>query len=176
MPNPIKKTKIKHIFLLLFTIPFAFSFFNNFTIPLNNVISLLRHNQKDVNISQYRLSFIVNTLSEIAKMPIDKKKKTLLWIPKSNQEYWNSMTNCRAIPFIAPSLTGIAMLDGVLPENCQELNYGYSVYKNRKYTPLSPNPDQNELCRATLERGFSQLIILKSNQENTIEQIKLQCQ
>lgn len=59
---------------------------------------------------------IIKTLIEFGNLNPKEKKKTALFISQSNSAYWN-MTSIYTYkePFVAPAISGLAMIDGIRP-------------------------------------------------------------
>ncbi len=98
-------------------------------------------------------------LQELSRLPIREKRKTLIYIPKSNKPFWKFLKACRTIPFIVPAITGMAMLDGLPDMDCETRYYGYGVYKDPTRTSHS-RPEPETICQKALSKGFSEVIML----------------
>ncbi len=88
----------------------------------------------------------------------DDKADTALYIPRDHP-YWALMSQddqpqtCPPIGFVAPALTGMALIDGVPNGHCSEIQgYGYSAYTEA----LVP------LCDRAHEYGLSRVLVLDS--------------
>ncbi|RKZ72109.1 MAG: hypothetical protein DRQ57_17830, partial [Gammaproteobacteria bacterium] len=109
---------------------------------------------------------IIDLLRQIGKnMPLSEKKKTLVFIPQSNKDFWNAkLEECYAVPFSVPAMTGMAMLDGLPPTRCQPKGaYGYESYENNGIRTKKQTNTQNKvLCSKALDKGFSQVLRIDS--------------
>ncbi len=106
---------------------------------------------------------IINLLRQIGKdMPLSEKKKTLVFIPQSNKDFWNAkLEECYAVPFSVPAMTGMAMLDGLPPTHCQPKGaYGYESYEN--FGVRTEKQNTKALCSKALDKGFSQVLRIDS--------------
>ena len=109
---------------------------------------------------------IIELLREIDKMPLAEKRKSLLFIPQDNLYFWQlSDIGRRRIPFAAPALSGIAMIDGLPPVefNADLIYYGYRSYQLRD----QQQPNFEEYIGRILDRarqaGYHQVIVLKKS-------------
>jgi hypothetical protein len=82
---------------------------------------------------------------------------------------------CDAIPFIVPAITGMAMLDGVPVESCQAKNYGYKLYHLRKESQSEIDKTREVLCKKANNRGFSQIIVIDSDDRQNIIRSDFSC-
>ncbi|MDM8561939.1 hypothetical protein QUF54_01130, partial [Candidatus Marithioploca araucensis] len=92
--------------------------------------------------------------------PLSEKKKTLVFIPQSNTDFWNAKIEiCYAIPFSVPAITGMAMLDGLPPIHCKPNGFAYESYENAGLrTKKQTNTNDKALCSKALDKGFSQVL------------------
>jgi len=110
---------------------------------------------------------VIEALEKLADLPTDQKRQTLLFIPKSNRLYWDlPATACKAVPFIAPAVTGIAMMGGLPGDDCtDQRQYGYEVYRK----PGDARRDQSaDLCVLARQKGFCRIIIFDSDASEEI--------
>jgi hypothetical protein len=113
---------------------------------------------------------MVKALEEISRIPDSVKAQSLLFIPKSVTAYWNLHTLCRNVPFIAPCITGIAIINGLPEKGCEHRYYGYESYPNADYLNWgNREPNLDELRHAVIEKGFSKLVVVRQGPENIIE-------
>jgi hypothetical protein len=125
---------------------------------------------------------LIHALENLQNLSLTEKRKSLLFIPQSNHLYWQWLQAnqhypvCKFIPFIAPSLTGISLLDGLPARNCSAVyGYGFEIYppRNNRY-PLSKY-DPPQLCRQAVLKGFSQVIVIDADSDNQITVNKINC-
>jgi len=112
----------------------------------------------------------IEKLVKLYDLPTAEKRVTLLYIPKTNRVYWDLFgADPRdrgrppwATPFVAPALSGLALLDG-LPDP-QDLppggEYGYGVYARAKETGRPSDQHKEELGRRAAEMGFRRILVL----------------
>ena len=110
---------------------------------------------------------IVPLLQSLDRLPLAEKRRSLLYIPKSNRQFWDLLHDAYSPkdgPFVAPALSGIAMIDGLYdrPEGDFWSGYGYQHYtyplEKQKQPPLDEYLPQ--LKRRCAEFGMNQLIVI----------------
>jgi hypothetical protein len=112
-------------------------------------------------------------LLELDKIPLSEKRKTLLFIPRSNKLYWDRL-HPRSIPMVAPALTGIAMIDGLPGQSTAAEKefpghmWGLYRYKANTIDPSSIDASPEKVYSRVLEKGFSKLIIIENRDGNTV--------
>jgi hypothetical protein len=112
------------------------------------------------------VSSVMVALESLAELPREVKQKSLLFIPQSNRLYWDMQDRCSAGPFVAPAVSGLALLDGMPDASCAVSAYGYDAYTPR----TGPQDPYN--ARTLCERAghFDQVIILdEALQTSTID-------
>lgn len=119
---------------------------------------------------------MLETLIALDDLPLSEKRKSVLFIPQTNATYWGLSDDCDKVPFIAPALSGIAMLDHLPVEGCRAITYGYNDYTLRS-GPQSLNPnDTDQLCQRARSMGFSRVIVLlNTTDDGSIERRDLSC-
>ena len=123
------------------------------------VVELDKHLRTDKN--------IITLLRDLDRLPLEEKRRTLLYIPKTNRQFWDLLHapySPKDGPFVAPALSGIAMLDGLYdrPEGDIWSAYGYQHYpcpiEKQKQPPLDEYlPVLKKRCAAL---GMNQLIVI----------------
>lgn len=99
---------------------------------------------------------LFDALHQIEELPRSVKRRSLLYIPSSNDEYWR-LGSHGIIPFAAPALTGMAMLDGI--PSFEDIDRRYRGFPS--YIPheqLSKDP-----CQRAVALGFHQLFVIEPN-------------
>lgn len=99
---------------------------------------------------------IVRALLKLGEMPRVTKQHTAIYIPKSNQYYWQwgevGRHKCMQLPFISIMLTGMNLLHGDYIKGCpvpwSKNDYEKQIYSDR------------ELCKYAVERRMWQVIVL----------------
>jgi hypothetical protein len=137
---------------------------------LSQAAEILRQTAADVEARMKTDKKIVAALSELDAMPLAEKRRSLLFIPKSNRQYWELVHGPywpKDGPLVAPALSGVAMIDGLyMPAKDDPwLGYGYHTYSKEDASRPQPPLSQNLplLRRQSAQRGFSQLIVIDSD-------------
>jgi hypothetical protein len=103
---------------------------------------------------------LLRELLHLRELPLDEKRRSALFIPQSNSIYWN-LGSCLSVSFIAPALSGMALVDGMPPLECSRkfIDYGGLQYYSARRS-LSQNLARGELCERALHLGFDRLWLL----------------
>jgi hypothetical protein len=129
---------------------------------------------------------LADTFAELRALPQAEKARTALFIPQSNRQYWELFSICAKVPFAAPALSGLALLDG-LPRDCTLLFYGYWTYpqpvQRIATTVVAADgavlevqaTDPDTLCAAARSKGFSRVIVFATNAEQAPVTSSLSC-
>jgi hypothetical protein len=107
----------------------------------------------------------IKMLISLYRLPEGEKRVTLLHIPKTNRAYWDLLDISNppwVTPFVAPALSGLALLDGLPePEDWPEGGlYGYRDYNRSNETMRSPGRDKSVLCAKAQMMGFKRVLVL----------------
>lgn len=154
----------KMLLFCFFIVPLFLSFYKfNFSMPIRNFfykLNVLKNAIVRESLNTNSKFKMVNLLQELNSIPLHEKKETLLYIPRSNKNYWN-LLSCYATPLLAPALSGLAMVDGVPNANCSIVGFGYEYYERPKKTKKIESV--NEICQKVIKLGFKKLKYLKTN-------------
>ncbi len=167
------------IVLILFLIPFIYTIYHNGKVQFREYrlqANTLKNQSVDITSKEYQ---ILNILENLNKLPLSQKRNSLLFIPQNNLAYWNlshgdTTYRCKYVPFIAPALSGISMIDGLPTVNCNAKYYGYDDYIIRAKEQTDIDRSKNSLCSKALEKGFNNIIRIDQNEEG-FQQIKIIC-
>ncbi len=117
---------------------------------------------------------LMEALYKLSLLSIEEKRRTLVYIPKTNRIFWKAFHRCKTVPFLIPSMTGMAMLHGLPDTECETNYYGYDVYE--RSAMLKHEEKSTEiLCREATLKGFSAVIILTQNEHGELSLHKTQC-
>jgi hypothetical protein len=114
-------------------------------------------------------------------MPLSQKRSSILFIPKSNRQFWDLLHGPfwpLEGPLIAPALSGIAMIDGLpIPPPGNSVYYGYDRYPQSEPVRQQPPLDQYlpVLRRRCSSMGFKQLIVIDSSPDGRCWEQKYAC-
>jgi hypothetical protein len=124
---------------------------------------------------------VLTLLRELDEMPLSEKRRSLLFIPRTNQQFWQLLHGPRWPldgPLVAPALSGVAMIDGlVVLEKMGEQFYGYPKYP--QVDPSRPQPPLDEYLPVLRSRcarmGFKQLIVIDNGKDGLSRERKYDC-
>lgn len=124
---------------------------------------------------------VIALLSSLDEMPLSEKRRSLLFIPKSNKQYWDLVHGPRwplDSLLVAPALSGIALIDGLVTlEKMGEQFYGYPKYP--QVDPARRQPPLDEylpvLRRRCADMGFTQLIVIDNDKDGRSRERKYSC-
>lgn len=105
---------------------------------------------------------VLTCLSRIAHWPEQQRRGMVLYIPKTNRWYWDMrQSDSGVISFIAPAMSGLAMVDG-LPEyndvQYAAVGWGYPEYNLPTSAEMTGNT-QGQVVMTAREFGFRELLI-----------------
>jgi hypothetical protein len=114
---------------------------------------------------------ILTQLNRLAELPTARKRQSILYIPLDADIYWKLLPRCQAVPFVAPSITGVALLDGLPKADCDlrenpAINH-YAVYALRSRNDAPQVKDPERLCMTARSKGFSSMATLDQGKGNS---------
>lgn len=173
-PPPPKSLPRSSILLRLTLVAgFLVALFNVFATRQSFQQMQVIHSEKPVSRQE-----LLDALYELSQLPIAEKRESLLFIPARNNLYWRWPDQiCQASSFIAPAITGIALVDGLPRSDCEAVNYGFAAYEirsNRERNQLRTNPDA--LCQVVRAEGFSRVIVIDSDSNQRVVVERRKCQ
>ncbi len=125
---------------------------------------------------------IITILSSLDEMPLAEKRRSLLFIPKSNRQYWDLLHGPywpKDGTFVGPALSGVAMIDGlyVPAKDDPWVGHGYSHYSKPTASHVQPPLPQYlaTLRSRCAHMGFSQLIVIDSDRSGMLTLRKYNC-
>ena len=125
---------------------------------------------------------VLKLLRSLDEMPLSEKRASLLFIPKSNRQFWQLLHGPRSPldkPLVAPALSGVAMIDGLCDTTSETewVAYGYPSYPrpdpSRRQPPLE---EYLPILRSRCARmGFKQLIVIDQGQDGLSREQRYEC-
>lgn len=174
--NNLGKIRVNHLIIVLVLAPFFYTFAQNYLLPFKALLSANLATSRSFSSLETTKNYkIIKILQDLGNLPLSEKKKTLLFIPQSNRLYWDLDEKCSINPFIAPALTGMAMIDGLPAADCKTRYYGYESYQLRKEPQSSLDKTKETLCQKAIAKGFSQVIVIDVDPNHNILQSNLSC-
>ena len=125
---------------------------------------------------------VLDLLRSIDEMPLSEKRASLLYIPKSNRQFWELLHGPfwpLDSPLVAPALGGVAMIDGLCEPtpDTRWYWYNYSLYPKPDFSRRQPPLDQYlpVLRSRCAQLGFKQLIVIDTGPDDLSRQQKYDC-
>ena len=106
----------------------------------------------------------VTGLLSLAGMPLSEKRRTAVFVPQTEGKYWSILARpnaCGFSGFVVPSLTGIAMIDGMPDSQCKlSPYYGLSLFEKRAGLQSAADITPPKLCTRAAAKGFDRVLQL----------------
>jgi hypothetical protein len=125
---------------------------------------------------------ILVVLSSLDQLPLAEKRQTLLFIPKSNRQFWDLLHgpySPKDGPFVGPALSGLAMIDGLYSPSKDEpwIGHGYNSYPRPAASHAQPPVSQYlpALRKRCAELGFKKLIVIDADSSGAPITLKFDC-
>ena len=121
----------------------------------------------------------VKSLQQLSGLPLDDKRRTAVLVPQSESRYWTMLkrpNGCAFSGFVVPSLTGIAMIDGMPAAECRlSPYYGLSLFEKRTRTQSPAEIEPGHACRRATAKGFTRLMLLRFDDEGRAMPQVIEC-
>jgi hypothetical protein len=122
---------------------------------------------------------IVTALRDIARLPREERRRSLLFIPQTNTQYWSMFTadgRCTFTPLIAPGIASVALLDGMPPYGCTLTDQYNMTSYNPRMSPQKPSDVSDQaLCTRARAKGFTEVIVLDAKGTNVPDRRRIDC-
>ncbi len=123
---------------------------------------------------------LIASLRELDKTAPAVKRRTLVFIPQSYSRFWQVWSNergrCSFVPMIVPATSGLALLDGMPPVDCDLTNqYGMTRYTRRTTQQQSRDVEPDKLCLVAKAKGFSRVVIVDGKGGNDVDVNGIDC-
>ncbi len=122
---------------------------------------------------------LISTLRSLDRTPPSIKSRTAVFIPQSYTHFWRIWTErerCSFVPLIVPATSGIALIDGMPPTDCDlTVQYGMTKYKRRTTPQLPSDTMPFALCATARAKGFSRVIVLDGPDSTRITKKVIAC-
>jgi hypothetical protein len=114
---------------------------------------------------------------EVAAMSREQKRESAIFIPHDVGMYWNLLPYCDVVPFVAPSFTGVAMIDGLPQPDCRFTGWShhYSPYRPRTREQRHADTGQSRVCSMARAKGFSAVIFVHQGSDHEIRFTRVNC-
>lgn len=143
---------------------------------------ILRQSAAEVESRLRSEKSIIPVLSSLDQMSLAEKRRSLLFIPKSDRQYWDLLHGPywpKDGPFVGPALSGLAMIDGlyVPAKNDPWIGYDYHQYSKADASRVQPPLSQylSALRSRCARMGFRQLIVVRNRPDGSAEIDRYDC-
>jgi hypothetical protein len=158
--------RIRTLFLALIGLPMLFSMASNFVYWTQRMramnIATLTAVESAGGIERTKNHLLLSELRSLATIPRIERSRTALFIPQTETKYWNLLERPGACSFsghVAPTLTGIAMVDGMPPFGCPlSRYYGLGLFEKRSRPQLPADTLPQALCARAARSGLTRVV------------------
>jgi len=165
-PFAIGRIRMSTIFIALVAAPLAVSMGANFVHWTKRMMAANAATREAIagvgGIEGTRNHLIITELQRLASLPRTDRRTTALFIPQSETRYWTLLAREGACSFsghVAPTLTGIAMIDGMPPYGCTlSRYYGLGLFEQRSREQLPADTLPATLCARAARHGLSRVM------------------
>jgi hypothetical protein len=119
-------------------------------------------------------------LRDLDRIPPELKRRTLLFVPQSYEAFWRIWKDepgrCSYAPMIAPATSGLALLDGMPPVDCDVTDqYGMLRYRRRTVPQTLVDETPAVLCARAAAKGFSRVVVLDGSASGQVNAKTVEC-
>lgn len=165
-PGGLRGIRLSTVLLVFVALPFAATLLVNLAQWPLRVARTNLTTRRELAARQPVYEPIVTSLREVARLPREQRKRSLLFIPQSSAQYWSMLTadsRCTFTPLIAPAIASVAMLDGMPPPECIVTDqYNMTAYSARQRPQSPADQSDHALCAKARGRGFDRIIVLEA--------------
>jgi hypothetical protein len=122
---------------------------------------------------------LISTLRSFDRLNPDVKRHTVVFIPQSDTAFWRIWSEperCSFVPLIVPATSGLALIDGMPPVDCDlTVQYGMTKYKRRTVPQQPADVTPYALCRKANDKGFSSVLVLSQADSTHLRERLIAC-
>jgi hypothetical protein len=149
---------------------------------LVGAVSILKQTAASVESRMKTDKRVLTILGSLDQMSLAEKRQSLLFIPKSNRQFWELLHGPywpKDGPLVASALSGVAMIDGLYVPTTSDLwlGHGYDRYPRPNASRPQPPLAQylSDLRSRCARMGFRQLIVIDNDPSETLTLHKYDC-
>ncbi|MDO8502325.1 MAG: hypothetical protein Q7S20_10825 [Gemmatimonadaceae bacterium] len=135
--------------------------------------------QLEAGLRRARNYAAVQGLLGLDLLPLQEKRRTALFIPQADQRYWTILGRhggCAFSGYVAPALTGMAMIDGMPPQGCRlSPYYGLSLFAPRTRAQTTDDAIPPTLCARATRMGFDRVLSLRFDSAGRVSAHPIEC-
>lgn len=158
--------RTRTLFLALIGLPMLFSMASNFVYWTQRMraMNIATHTAVESagGIQRTKNHVLLSELKALAAIPRIERSRMALFIPQTERKYWKLLERPGACSFsghVAPTLTGIAMVDGMPPFGCQlSRYYGLGLFEKRSRPQVPADTLPQALCARALRSGLTRVM------------------
>jgi hypothetical protein len=121
----------------------------------------------------------IQGLLALNRIPLSEKRRSVVFVPQKEKPYWNILKRpnaCAFSGFVVPSLTGIAMIDGMPRPDCKlSPYYGLSLFEHRTHPQTEAEQSDPVVCERARKKGFDRVIRLDFDDAGRMSQRVIAC-
>jgi hypothetical protein len=121
----------------------------------------------------------IQGLLALGRIPLSEKQRSVVFVPQSEKPYWNILKRpnaCAFSGFVVPSLSGIAMVDGMPRPDCKlSPYYGLSLFEHRTHPQTDAEASDPAVCQRARSKGFDRVIRLHFDEIGRMSRRVIQC-
>jgi hypothetical protein len=121
----------------------------------------------------------IEGLLALNAIPLSDKERSVVFVPQKEKPYWNILKRpnaCAFGGFVVPSLTGIAMIDGMPRPDCKLTPYyGLSLFERRTHPQTEDESMDAAVCQKAGRKGFERVIRLDFDDTGRMSQRVIVC-
>ena len=175
----LRGVRLSTVLLVFVAMPFVATLFVNLAQWPARVLRTNIVTRRELASRQSLYQPVVTALREIARLPEEQRRKSLLFIPQSSSQYWSMFSadnRCSFTPLVAPAIASVAMLDGMPPAECDATDqYNMTLYARRERPQTTFDWSDPALCAKARARGFDRLIVLEAPEGKTPRRRRVDC-
>ncbi|MGI9043032.1 MAG: hypothetical protein ACR2GK_02775 [Gemmatimonadaceae bacterium] len=160
------KVRMSTVLITLLALPLAVSMGANFVHWTKRMLAANAATREGVaaagGIEGTRNHLILTELQRLAQLPRTERRRTALFIPQSETRYWALLARDGACSFsghVAPTLAGMAMVDGMPPHGCTlSRYYGLGLFEPRAHQQVPADTLPAALCERAARYGLSRVM------------------
>jgi hypothetical protein len=122
---------------------------------------------------------LISTLRSLDHLPPARKSRTAVFIPQSFTGFWRiwpEKDRCSFVPLIVPATSGLALIDGMPPVDCDLTEqYGMTLYKRRTSPQQPADVTPAALCAKAKTKGFSRIVVLDGPNLRQVTRHEIDC-
>jgi hypothetical protein len=122
---------------------------------------------------------IETALRRVESLPLSVRRQSALFIPQSYDRYWRMFDadeRCTFVPFVAPAIAGVTMIDGMPPRTCKLTDqYNFVSYTGRTRDQRPEDVSRGTLCTKAKNLNVSQVLVIAPDSAGNARLSRIPC-